>query len=447
MELLTYPTEFGRNRGNLPELPIVNLFAENAEPKGNVVLQSRPGLDEYTVLGTDPIRFLYSEPGVFSESLFAVVGNKLYKGNSNLGTVTGTDHVSMDSFEGVTFYAAGENIHMYDGATLSTVAFPDNAAVSKVVVGASRLVAIKKESQTIYWTLPLESTIDALDFAQAEYSPDRLLDMLFIGDMLILFGEATVEFWTSQTGSGDIPFAPVPGRVFPKGIKNTGAATPLGSSWAWVTNTNQICVTSPDNVISTREIETEIEEAGSAILWTFYLDSIEFLAVRVGNKTHVFNTTNPTWTQFQTYGNTNWEPSCYSNGYFGSSFSGRILTWSDQYVDDTVLERRFRVWGPLNMETIIAHNIFLRVNPGRTPYTVGTYTSPKIEMRTSRDGGNVWSNWRTTEMGSLGDYRKQTKFLACGIFSYPGALAEFRITDPVPFRVSSVLVNEAYGGY
>lgn len=447
MELLTYLSEFGRDRGNLPDLPIINLFAETAEPNGNVTLQSRPGVEISSTLGTDPIRFLYSEPGVFTQDLFAVMGTSLYRGASLLGTVTGSGPVSMDSFAGTTFYAAGENIHKYDGATLSTVTFPDGAPCSKVVVGASRLVAIQKESQTIYWTLPLETSIDALDFAQAEYSPDRLLDMLFIGDMLILFGEATVEFWTSQTGSGDIPFAPVPGRMFPKGIKNTGAAVPLGSSWAWITNTNQICVTNPDNVISTREIETEIEEAGSASLWTFYLDSIEFLAVRVGDKTHVFNTTNPTWTQFQTYGSENWEAQCFSNGYFGSAVTGDILAWSDNYIDATVLERRFRVWAPINMETVIANSIFLRVNPGRTSYTVGEYISPNIEMRLSRDGGNTWTSWRTTQMGYRGDYRKQTKFLSCGIFSYPGALAEFRITDPVPFRASSVSVNGPYGGY
>ena len=447
MELLTYLSEFSRERGNLPDLPIINLFAESAEPNGNVTLQSRPGLTNSTTLGTDPIRALYSEPGVFNQALFAVMGNKFYKGITNLGTITGSGPVSIDSFEGTTFLTAGESLYKYDGTTLSTVPYPNNASIRKIVVGASRLVTIQKDSQTIYWTGPLETTINALDFAQAEYSPDRLLDMLFIGDMLILFGEGTVEFWTSQTGSGDIPFAPVPGRMFPKGIKNTGAAVPLGASWAWVTNTNQICVTSPDNVISTRKIETEIEEAGSASLWTFYLDSIEFLAVQVGDKTHVFNTTNPTWTRFKTDGSENWEAQCYSNGYFGSAVTGKILTWSDSYIDSTVLERRFRVWAPINMETVVANSIFLRVNPGRTPYAVGNYTSPRIEMRLSRDGGNTWTNWRSTAMGSIGDYRKQTKFLSCGIFSYPGALAEFRITDPVPFRVSSVSVNEPYGGY
>ncbi len=447
MELLTYLTSFSRDRGDLPDLPIVNMFAEQVDPEGKVVLQSRPGQEVHLTLGTDPIRFLYSEPGVFSEELFAVVGSSLYRGSTLLGPVVGSGRVSMDSFEGTTFLTAGETLYKYDGTTLSPIPYPDSEGVIKLVVGASRLVTIRKSSQTIYWSEPLETSIDGGNFAQAEYSPDRLLDMLFVGDMLVLFGEATVEFWTSQSGSADIPFSPIPGRVFPKGIKNTGAAVAMKSSWAWVTDTNQICVTSPDNVISTREIETEIEEAGEATLWTFYLDSIEFLAVQVGDKTHIFNTVSPSWTQFKTFGSSRWEPSCYSNGYFGSSNTGNILRWSDDYTEYGSLERLFRVWAPIDLETIVAHNIVLRVNPGRTPYTVGTYTNPRVEMRTSRDAGNTWSNWRTSEMGTIGQYRKQTKFLACGIFSYPGALAEFRITDPTPFRVSSVKVNEKYGGF
>lgn len=447
MELLTYPTEFGRNRGNLPELPIVNLFAETAEPEGQVILQSRAGLAPAYTLSTNPTRLVYSEPGVFNEALFALVGTELYRDTTLLGTVNGDGPVSMDSFETTTFLTAGDSLYKYDGSTLSTMAFPDAAATLKIVVGASRLVVIKKVSQTIYWTTPLGTTIDALDFAQAENSPDRLLDMLFIGDTLLLFGEGTVEFWTSQTGSGDLPFAPIPGRVFSKGIKNTGAVTQLASGWAWVTDSNQICINTPDGVISTREIETEIEAANEVFLWRFFFDGIEFLAARVGDRTHVFPTTTKTWSEFQTYGGPNWEASSYSNGYFGSATTGRVLTWSEDYIDDGELERRFRVWYPFNMETAVVNSIFMRANPGRTTYLAGEYDNPRVEMRTSKDGGNTFSAWRTATMGAVGQYRKQVKWLACGLFSYPGALAEFRITDPTPFRVSSVTANEPYGGY
>lgn len=446
MELLTYTTSFSRERGDLPDLPIINMFAEQADPEGKIVLQSRPGLETNYTLGSSPVRFLYSEPGVFNESVFAVAGNKMYKGSTLLGTVQGDGPVSMDSFEDATFMSCGGPLYYYDGTTLTTIAFPDNADTVKVVVGSSRLIVIQKETQTIYWSDPLTPGIDALDFAQAENSPDRLLDMLFLGDVLVLFGEATVEFWPSQANP-DLPFAPLPGRVFSKGIKNTGAAVAVGSGFAWVTDSNQLCLNTPDNVVSTREIETDIEEAGSVSVWTFMLDSVTFIALRVGEKTHVYNTVTPSWTRFETLGG-NWDATCYTDGYFGSASTGKVYNWSDEYTDDgDTLERRFRIWAPLDLESEVIHNLFLRGNPGRTPYLSGQYANPRVELRTSKDGGNTWGNWRTSNMGVSGTYRKHIKWLALGIFSYPGALGEIRITDPTPYRVASVKVNIPYGGY
>ena len=446
MELLNYTTEFGKSRGDYPQLPIINFIVESVDPEGKLVLQSRPGLQEVTSLSTDPVRALYSEPGIFNESLFAVVGPTVYRDTTPVGSIVGSGAVSIDSFDGNTFFTAGGPLYVYTG-TLNTVPFPDNADTLKVVVGASRLVVIQKDSQTIYWSDPLTAEIDALDFAQAENSPDRLLDMLFLGDTLILFGESTVEFWPVQP-SGDLPFTPLPGRAFSKGIKNTGATTKLGSGFAWVTDTNQVCFNTPDNIISTREIETEIETAGEVTLWNFYLDSIEFLAIRVGDRTHVWNTTNKTTTEFKTYGASNWEVSCYANGYFGSSIAGKTMAWADTYDDEgRDIERLFRVWYPFDMATTVVYNVFMRTNVGTTPYSQGSYSYPEIEMRTSKDGGHTFSSWRASTTGATGDYRKQVKWFRLGVFAYPGALAEFRITDPVPFRVSSVKVNEPYGGY
>jgi hypothetical protein len=447
VELLTYTTQFSRARGDIPSLPIINMFAENADPEGKVVLQSRPGLKTSYTVGSGPIRHLYAEPGVFDAAVFAVSSDKLYKGTTLLGTILGDGFVSMDSFEEATFLSAGGPLYYYNGTTLATIPFPDSADTLKVVVGSSRLIVIQKGTQTIYWSQPLTASIDALDFAQAENSPDRLLDMLFLGDTLVLFGEATVEFWPSQADP-EIPFAPLPGRVFSKGIKNTGAAAAVGSGFAWVTDSNQLCLNTPDNVVSTSEIETAIEEAGEARLWTFMLDSVTFIALRVGDKTFVFNTDTPSWTTLSTYGRSNFTAWTFAAGYFGSSYDNRVLAWSDDYEDDEgELERRFRIWAPLDMETVVVNNVFLRANAGRTPYTTGQYENPTIEMRTSKDGGNLWTDWREAKMGAIGSYRKHVKWSRLGLFSYPGALAEFRITDPTPFRVSSVKINIPFGGY
>jgi hypothetical protein len=45
-----------------------------------------------------------------------------------------------------------------------------------------------------------------------------------------------------------------------------------------------------------------------------------------------------------------------------------------------------------------------------------------------------------------GGYRTVPEWRALGMFDFPGALFEFRVTDPVPFRVSAVKVNDPAGG-
>lgn len=448
MELLNYPNVYRRDRGNLPHLPIVNMFAEASEPEENVILQSRPGLQILSSLGEEPVRKLYSEKGVFNGALFAIAGEIVYRDGAQIGTLDGSYPVSIDSFADLTFLTAGAKIWAYDGVTYSAVPFPDDKETLRLCVGASRLIVIEKNTQRIYWSDPLSQTIDPLSFAEAENSPDALLDLLYIGDTLILFGESTTEFWTSSTDA-DLPFVPVQGRVFPKGVRGPGCATKINSTYAWITDTNQVCLTAPDNVVSSRELELIIQGSSTASLWTFYIDSVEFLAVTTDQETWVFNTLTGYWSTFESYGETNFEPVTWAKNTFGSQYSGRLLSWQATFSDESrdILERRFRVFQSIKTDPVIIYNIVLKTDSGTTNYLTGIYSNPRVELRTSRDGGNTFSPWRVSNLGVQGAYRQQAKWLSLGMFSYPGAMAELRITDPVPFTVSSTAANEPYGGY
>ena len=76
----------------------------------------------------------------------------------------------------------------------------------------------------------------------------------------------------------------------------------------------------------------------------------------------------------------------------------------------------------------------------------GQGSDPLVEMRYSRDAGATWSSWDGVSMGRQGHYRERPEWRALGLFDAPGALMEFRCTDPVALRLSSVLVNEPVGG-
>jgi len=436
-----------RSRGDIPALPVVNMFVEAAPTEETgIALQSRPGLSDRSAnMGAGPVKALFQADGVLSGALFGVSDGKLYAATTNKGSVTGSGPWSIAGYEDRIFLAGGGSLYQYNGS-LSTVAFPDSANVTKVVVGASRAICIRADTDKFYWSDVLSSTIDALSFATAESQPDKLRDMLFMDDILILFGAETVEFWPN-TGDANLPFQPLEGRVFERGIRATGCATEFGTTFAWITNANQVCVSDPENVISRPDMDAKLEASTSASLWTFRLEGSEFLAVRLDDETWVYSARSGMWSQFASYGQANWIPQCYADGVFGSSLDGKTLAWASTHVDmGGVLERRFRAGVPINSGGVTVNNILLRSNVGQTPYLTGDYTDPVVEMRLSRNAGKTWGNWKPRTLGAQGDYRQRVQWAGCGMAGYPALFAEFRVTAPVDWRISDVLVNEPFGG-
>ena len=441
-------SSYERARGDLPELPVVNMFAEEAPTEdGGVVLQSRPGLsDRSASMGAGPVKELFKRDLVLSSALFGVSNGNLYSGTTLIGAIASSGFVSMAGYENALFITAGTTLYYYNGATLATVAFPDSANVAHIAVGASRLLCVRKDTGKLYWSDSLETNIDALDFATAETAPDRLLHILFIDDTAILFGAETVEFWPN-TSDADLPFQPLEGRVIEKGIRATGCAVGIGPTFAWVTNDNQVCVGDENTIISNPGLEERIEASSECRLFTFTLGGIEFLGLRIDNETHAWSWRSRMWSEFASYGQANWIPQCFAGGVFGSAVDGKTLEWGDAHLDlGSVLERRFRGGFPLNSGGLTINNVQLRCNVGQTPYLSGDYTAPVVEMRLSRDAGQTWGEFRGVSLGARGNYRTRVQWRACGMASQPGLLAEFRVSDPVPFRVSDVLLNEPAGG-
>lgn len=450
MPSLQFGTQsYERGEGNLPELPVINMYAEQAPTeKAGVVLQSQPGLANNGVsMAPEGIDALFQRDNVLGTGLFGVSGGRLYSGSASVGAIDGDGPFSIAGYENFLFAAGGAGLWGYDGATLAQIAFPDDANVSKVLVGASRLITIRSDTGKFYWSDPLETDIEALDFATAENQPDRLRDALFIDDVLVLFGAETVEIWPN-TNDNDLPFRPLEGLVFEKGIRATGCAVIYDSTFVWVGSDNAVYTRGQQpQRISQPWLEEKITDSAECALFRFELEGTEFLALRLDTATYVLSSRSGQWSEFQSYGQSNWIPQCFAGGVFGSSIDGRTVRWSDDYSDfGGVLERRLRAGTPIDSRGFQVNNLGLRCNAGQTPFLTGEYAEPSVEMRTSEDGGQTWSAWEAASLGVQGAYDDQPQWRALGMASYPGFLCEFRVTDPVPFRVSDALVNEPYGG-
>ena len=441
-------SSYERARGDLPASPNVNMTVEAAPTEeSGIAMQSRPGLEDRDAdMGAGPVLALFQRDNVLGTALFGVSDGKLYEGTTNRGSIDGDGPFSIAGYENFVFTAGGAGLWGWNGSALAEIVFPDDADVAKVIVAASRVVAIRKDTGQFYWSDPLETDIEALDFATAESQPDRLKDCLFLDNTLLLFGAETVEFWPG-TGDAQLPFQPLQGRVIERGIRATGCAVNIGPTFAWVTNQNQVCLQDENTVISNPGLQAKIAASTACSLWTFLLDGVEYLALRLDTETHVWSWRARTWSKFESYGQANWIPQCFAGGVFGSAIDGRTIAWGADYSDfGGVLVRSLRAGYPLNSGGFNVANVQLRCNVGQTPFLTGDYTNPQVEMAISRDAGQTFGAYRATSLGAQGNYRTKVQWRACGMASQPGFLAEFRVSDPVPWRVSDCLVNEPYGG-
>lgn len=95
----------------------------------------------------------------------------------------------------------------------------DNGAISVAVIN-SYVIIIPVQGDTIkgrfYWIDPGEITIDPLNFATAERSPDGLYQVVVFGDMFWLMGQKTTEPWIT-TGDPEAPMQRFQGILFDRG--------------------------------------------------------------------------------------------------------------------------------------------------------------------------------------------------------------------------------------
>lgn len=451
---------YKRDNGNLPEIHCVNLYAESAPEAEGVVLLSRKGLTLHSTVGSGPIKALYSEPNVFGGALFAVSGGSLYRNSTLIGAIVGSGPVSFAAgASNELAICAGASIYRYDGSTLVAVTFPDSANVTAITFHDGLYLAARADSHKWYWSAVLDAdTWAALDFASAESRPDRLRDIKVISDTLFLMGENNIELW-SNTGNADAPYSRIEGRIIQKGVLATGCTVELDNSLLTVGHDGMVYrIADVPQRISDHGIEERIAQcvaAGGTVSAFGYIDDgHSFYCLRLsdgaGKGTYPYDVSTGQWAEWKSYGRTNFAGRCAASvglvTYLGDDTAGKIYTFDGWDDNGDEMERLFTAAIPIEGGTLTIDNLTVEANSGWTDLLAGQGSDPVVEMRSSRNAGATFGTWRSASLGAQGRYNVKTQWRRVGTFAFPGALFEIRITDPVPFRVSGVFVNEAGGG-
>lgn len=432
---------YTRSRGNLPELPVINMFVEQSSADG-VVMQSHKALKSVTSVGSGPTRASLKKDGVFGGDRFTISGSGFYRGSTLQGIIDGTGVAYIVASDNEVICGRGATAYSYNGTNFQPIAFPDGADVTMAIWTAGYFIYLRSQTGLWYFSAVGNGrSVDPLDFATAENEPDALLDALVLDGVLIFLGTESIEFW-GATGDADLPYAPIQQRVFEQGVIATGCAVVVDNSFYWIgrdgityRNDEVPKAVSDDGIVERSQAST------SHRLWVFEDERHKFIAQRHDANTMCYDVTTQEWCERQSYGRANWR----AGPGMGDAENGTI--WElDGYVDDGgVFERRLRAGSRLDLAVVI-ENIRLLAEVGTTEYLTGTYANPTIEMRFSNDAGNTWAPWEGITLGLQGEYRERVEWRPCETFDDPGMLFEFRVTDPVGFRLSAIEENAAGGG-
>jgi hypothetical protein len=135
-------------------------------------------------------------------------------GNSIAFTITGGTALTVSG----TGTLANGGLQVLQGCTM-----PGGVAPNSLTQVSSYVLVSQSQTQKFFWVNPGAVTIDPLDFASKESSPDPIICMRAVGDQVLIMGSRSTENWYA-TGNLAAPFAPIEGRVYARGVV---AGTPV----------------------------------------------------------------------------------------------------------------------------------------------------------------------------------------------------------------------------
>ena len=445
---------------NAADSRMINMFPEIVPEGGKepAFLQRAPGLRKLATVGTGPVRGLWQHQA----NLYAVSGGFFYKIDSNytvtqLGAVAGTGPVSMSDNGTQIFVAANPQGYIYNTNTNAFGQITDPDFPGAVTVGYldGYFVFNQPNSQSIWITALLDGTsIDPLDFASAEGSPDGVVGLIVDHREVWVFGVNSVEVWYNS-GAADFPLQRIQGA-----FNEIGCAAPYsiakmdnGVFWLGKDARGQGIVFRANGYtgqrISTHAVEWQIQQYADfsdAIAYTYQQDGHSFyvLIFPSANTTWVYDAATQAWHERAGWVNGAWtrhRSNCqafYNNDVVVGDFeNGNIYAFdSDVYADHDRPQRWYRSWralpaGQNNLKRTAQHELQLDCETG-VGLVTGQGSDPEVMLRWSDDGGHTWSYEHWKKMGKIGEFGYRTIWRRLGMTDkIRDRVYEVSGTDPV----------------
>jgi hypothetical protein len=448
---------------NAADNRMVNLFPEIVPEAGKeaAFLNRAPGLNLLATIGTGPIRGLWAYSSDDSTA-FVVSGTQLYKITTSyaptlLGTVAGTGPVSLADNGTQLFIAANGPSYIYNNTTnvFGQITDPDFPGAVTVCFLDGYFVFNEPNSQKLWVTELLDGTsIDPLEFASTEGSPDGLIAVAANFREVWAFGTNSIEVWY-DAANPDFPLERIQGA-----FNELGCAAPYsvakmdnGMFWLGRDRRGQGMVYRANGYtgqrISTHAIEWQIQQysdISDAIAYTYQQDGHSFyvLTFPTGNATWVYDAATESWHERAGWVNgdftrhsSNCQMSFNNQIVVGDYANGNIYAFDlDVYADNGSIQKWLRSWralptGQNNLKRTAHHSLQLDCETG-VGLNTGQGSDPQVMLRWSDDGGHTWSNEHWSPVGKIGVYQQRVFWRRLGMtLKLRDRVYEVSGTDPV----------------
>lgn len=474
---------------------MVNLYPEVIPEGGKepAYLQRCPGLVLKATVGDGPIRGVYT----LGNFLYVVSGSEFYKltaayAATKVGDVTGTGPVSMADNGTQIFIACNPDGFIYNTATDVFAQITDEDFPGAVTVGYldGYFVFNEPDSQRVWVTSLLDGlSVDPLDFASAEGSPDGLVSLIIDHREAWLFGTNSVEVWYNA-GEADFPLARIQGAYNEIGCIAPYSVAKMDNSvfWLGADARGQGIVYRANGYqgvrISTHAVEYAIQQYGNladATGYTYQQDGHTFYVLNFtdADTTWVYDAATGAWHERAAFRNGDFKRHRANNQTrfngkptLGDYENGRIYEYSlDAYSDAGATQKWLRAWralptGQNNLKRTAHHTLQIDCETGVglagydfkdeiflvtednefitteddkkviLDFIATTGANPRMMLRWSDDGGHTWNAPREVSMGRIGEYGTRAIFRRLGMTTkLRDRVYEISGTDPVKVAI------------
>jgi len=447
---------------------MINLFPEIIPEGGKEpgFLNRAPGLRFLQTVGTGPIRGLWSHRTNGSD-FYVVSGTEVYKLTSTTGTpvklgdVTGTGPVSIADNGTQLFFACNPDGFIYNESTnvFQQITDPDFPGAGSVGYLDGYFVFNEPNSQRVWVTQLLDGTsVDPLDFASAEGSPDGLVALNVDHREAWLFGTDSVEVWY-DAGLPDFPLQRIQGAFNEIGCAAAYSVAKLDNRLFWLgadARGQGIVYTAEGYTgkrISTHAIEYAIAQYGNisdAVAYTYQQEGHAFYVLNfpTADATWVYDVATGVWHERAgfvdgefTRHRGNCQCNFSGNIIIGDYENGNIYAFDlDVYADNAQTQKWLRSWralptGKNDLKRTAHHSLQLDAESG-VGLSIGQGNNPQVMLRWSDDGGHTWSNEHWAPMGATGEYFKRIFWRRLGMtMKLRDRVYEVSGTDPVKIAI------------